>query len=224
MTIPEFKFDASILLHEDLVPYLRDMQNFKALQHPLVYQVPYSPELNDMINKQYEFRLKKISEVRKEKDWAAFFILYERPYRLQAFMDVEEQMSHPDYWRYLAYVIQDSENLWQFLNLLLPLLKTKKRPLRRWLMTQKEQSILMQQPEEFEIYRGCSDKNKNGISWTLDKEKAIWFAKRFNCKNPLLIEGKVLRKNVWAYFEGRNESEILIDYLKVQDKNYLSLK
>lgn len=72
-------------------------------------------------------------------------------------------------------------------------------------------------PDEFYVYRGLMKKAKvQALSWTLDLDKAVWFAKRF--KN----EGKVYRglcrkKDILVYLSSRNEEEIVVDWRKLRE-------
>lgn len=67
---------------------------------------------------------------------------------------------------------------------------------------------------KLEIYRGETSKStsyKNGgISWTISKDKAEWFAKRFN-SNGCVYKLEVNLEDVLAFLECRDEDEIIID-------------
>jgi hypothetical protein len=66
-------------------------------------------------------------------------------------------------------------------------------------------------PDTVTIYRGCSEQNKYGWSWSLDKEKALWFAKRsVGYEVRYLLKAKVSRHDILGYLSGRNESELII--------------
>ena len=53
------------------------------------------------------------------------------------------------------------------------------------------------------------NKNKSGYSYTLNKEKAKWFANRFG--NNGLVETRTINKSdVFAYTNQRGENEIII--------------
>ena len=57
-----------------------------------------------------------------------------------------------------------------------------------------------------------------GLSWTQDREQAIWFAKRFHAvhgERGKVIEGICKKADVLAYFAGRDEQEIVVDPEKV---------
>lgn len=68
-------------------------------------------------------------------------------------------------------------------------------------------------PWRFTVYRGTKKENDyDALSWTLDYEKAEWFANRFGTKGKV-ISKKVKRKDVLAFFNDEDESEIIIWWL-----------
>lgn len=69
------------------------------------------------------------------------------------------------------------------------------------------------------IYRGESSKSnsyKRALSWTLSKEKAIWFAERFDNDEPKVYKTKIPINKVLAYFDSRGEEEIIVNYDDLQ--------
>ena len=69
-----------------------------------------------------------------------------------------------------------------------------------------------------EVYRGVSfDGKPKGLSWTLSKDKALWFASRFKGKNAKVYKMTIDLNNekeadaILAYFSSRNEDEVVID-------------
>lgn len=69
------------------------------------------------------------------------------------------------------------------------------------------------------VYRGVKENNYKGLSWTIDRNIATWFAKRFsyNVNKVYLFSGHLKKKDIIAFFDCRNESEIVCDYRKVKD-------
>lgn len=65
------------------------------------------------------------------------------------------------------------------------------------------------------VYRGI---NKNYLdvdfdwSWTTDRDKAEWFANRFGCTDPLVLEFDTRKDpyRVWCVFEDDPENEVLL--------------
>lgn len=205
------------LLHSDepldpvLVPWLEETEFLgTVLKHPLVFSIPFmSPALANRALRQKQEMLAKYKE---EQNWWGCVWVYERPYRLEALMDIADEMTDSQYWEMVGDVWTDSENIWQNYEEWLELLSDE-RPGREFMMSEEEREALASLPEEIEVYRGCHrELNEGGLSWTTDKERATWFAKRFadhRDGEPLVIVGKVKRENVLAYFTGRSESEIV---------------
>lgn len=202
-------------LHPDLEDYYDEdgVAGFPALRHPLVYSVPLFS--NGQANRIYELKLKQTREARLQKKYERWVFLHERPYRLEAFGEICHNLKDTEYWGILGSIWTDTENQWQNLLVWKGALSST-RPFRHYLMDEKEDQALRSLPEFVTVYRGCVEKlNENGLSWTLSKEKAQWFAGRFTHKG----EGKVLEKivpksEIIALFLGRNESEIVLEVKK----------
>ena len=65
-------------------------------------------------------------------------------------------------------------------------------------------------PETLTVYRGVTSHNSRNIkalSWTLDRDKAEWFAHRFD-ENGTVYEAEIDKKYVLAFFASRNEAEV----------------
>ena len=63
------------------------------------------------------------------------------------------------------------------------------------------------------VYRGVTSYNANrvkALSWTLEREKAEWFAHRFD-EDGAVYEAKIDKAHVYAFFSSRNESEVIVD-------------
>ena len=69
------------------------------------------------------------------------------------------------------------------------------------------------------IYRGVRVNNYKGLSWTIDKQRAEWFAKRFgiNGEKGYVFTGLINKKDIIAFFDSRNEEEVVCDYRKIKD-------
>lgn len=73
----------------------------------------------------------------------------------------------------------------------------------------------IEQPTEpLTIYRGCTLTRIDGMSWTLDQEKARWFASRFPALYGETMAVATIEMNpdrILGIATGRNESEVIID-------------
>jgi 3-methyladenine DNA glycosylase Tag len=73
-------------------------------------------------------------------------------------------------------------------------------------------------PDEITIYRGILEGHTvNGLSWSLDRDKASWFAKRFTHYNlpHVLLTARAKKSDAHALLLGRKEDEIVIDQFEI---------
>lgn len=95
----------------------------------------------------------------------------------------------------------------------------------RLMMNEAELSEFGKLPEKIKVWRGVVgntstfDLDLLGCSWTLDYEQALWFTDRkrgFGDEEYPLVFGLTINKeDVLSYFSRCNESEILIDFTKI---------
>jgi len=200
-------------LHPDLVPYFEPESNGKwsMLRAPLVYQVPFFT--NAFANYYYGERKKQVEQLTSEGKYREAIWMYERPYRLEAFEMYADRFSDEQYWSTLADVWTDTENAWQYRKRWVKLYQSK-RPARHALMDADEYTKYQSLPAIVTIYRGCQEGiNENGLSWTLDKSKAQWFATRF-AKEGIVIEKSIPKEQIIAYYSGRGEEEVIVEVKK----------
>jgi hypothetical protein len=89
-------------------------------------------------------------------------------------------------------------------------------------MTPKERASLEGMSSSFPVWRGVGFRGRiKGLSWTLDREKAVWFARRFRHRGSgKLIHAQIERDNVHAFFQGRREAEVVasdVEVLKIEN-------
>lgn len=81
------------------------------------------------------------------------------------------------------------------------------------LMEDDEYEQLQKMDDTLTVYRGVTSYNADNIKalfWTLNKEKAEWFAHRFN-EDGMVYEAQIDKEHIYAVFNGRNESEVVLD-------------
>jgi hypothetical protein len=126
----------------------------------------------------------------------------------------QDKLTDKEYWENLAhlYSLHDYEQL-PFK--LYKSMFNADRPEKQYLMTDEERDFLNKLPEEVTIYRGMSkkefDSGEFGLSWTLDKSIADFFVGRvlYNEKEKVVKELIIPKDKITAYFDGRQESEII---------------
>jgi hypothetical protein len=209
-------------LHPELAEYLFESdisglpQGMLALKHPLMYQIPYFPKANGYYNKAYAYKKEKVEEALFHGRWAEYIVLHERAWRHDALLTCLQEGLGDDedgdaIWQRIASVWMDSENIHQNLESWMKLW-TSNYPNRRAAMDPKEQKAFDKLPDMVDVYRGVRhDVAAKGLSWTLDRSRAIWFAHRFihgDC-TPHLVTAMVPKKCVLAHFLRKNEDEIV---------------
>ena len=86
------------------------------------------------------------------------------------------------------------------------------------LMNESEYKEFRALDDPITIYRGVTPhnaKNIRALSWTMDYDVAEWFSKRFD-EDGTVYEAQINKEHILALFNGRNESEVIVDpkYLK----------
>jgi hypothetical protein len=66
-------------------------------------------------------------------------------------------------------------------------------------------------PERIQVFRGAPEDCADGLSWTTDAERADWFARRLSNESAEVWTTTVKNTDVLAMFNGRKESEIVVD-------------
>ena len=127
--------------------------------------------------------------------------------------------SFPDkhFWRMLGEIYTQGEGTWNVRGIYAILFKANRSD-RHHVMTIDERKALAKLPEVITVHRGFALRNRKGLSWTLGRAKAEWFARRqalFLSKKKgvraRVVSGVCSRADVIAYFTGRKEEEILVD-------------
>jgi hypothetical protein len=226
-------------LHPDLVPYWDDGPDvvFPCVRHPLVYSVPHTPQMNAIVNRQYESKLELVEQARVRRDLSSFVFLHERPYRVAALREVADGEAHrwglsewsPDndslWWTAVREAWIDSENIhqnlpdWEHLFLANNCFRRNTRSL---VMTSADSAVLDFRVTQaltgevhlLKIYRGVSSPTETmGWSWTTNRDKAKWFANRFSTNNlgGWVWAGEVDPRAIVAIFGDRNEAEVVVD-------------
>ncbi len=206
---------------EKLLPELKPFEYTGPLglgvYHPLLIEMFYNPEHCALLNLRYREKKRAVAEARAERKWSSYIWLHERPYRIRALLDaMRSGMKDPH--ELIASVWIDSENIWQHKSEWLLIWKDLANP--HLVMDANERTVFDYMPETLTIFRGIRHRTHwlKGLSWTRDKERAVWFAHRLATKKnrPVVVEAKVNKADVLAFFNGRNEEEIVVLPRKVE--------
>ncbi len=145
------------------------------------------------------------------------YMLINKPYLLLWFKLINEHLDEKDFAKLFAEIWVRSENPNCDVNVSLEeCIEYFKKANKKYLMDKNEYKIFVELPETIHVYRGVSkNRNPKGLSYTIDKEKAIWFQNRFADEEDegFLIEKDVSKENILAFFANRGEMEIVVDVL-----------
>lgn len=212
---------------EDLLPELKRYRQHRGtyldgFYHPLFHCSTFHEGHFAYVNHLYRESQKQLEECRRKKDFYGAVFCYTTPHLLEGFVEELGEADDKTYWTVLGAVWINGEAPWTNRKLFLQLFSGA-RPHRDHLMDADERKALKKLPNQLKVYRGFGGERGKGLSWTLDREKAVWFAKRFHevhGKPGRVIEGVCQKADVFAYFAGRNESEIVIapEMVKAQKK------
>ena len=200
-------------LDPELAAYLQEDDDGVAhLRHPLVYSIFHVPMLNRNVNRQLAWKRERLAMYREERDLHSIIDAHERPYRVDALLELAAEVTDCEWWELVAYTWTDSENIrecahaWEFI------LRTD-RAQHQCMMRDDEREAFAALPKLIAVYQGCTDQRDDGLSWTTDRAKAEWFANRFASMEkaePVVRAAFVDKTDVLAYLTRRNESEILV--------------
>ena len=210
-------------LNAALRPYLEKTNTVfgTILKHPF-YVGGVNPHHAAMANEVIATRQRLLDESIEAGQWGNALSLYEHQFMLEGFLELADNFDDATFWKLFSYTWANQEQVWTNRKVFLTLFQAE-RPGREALMDEDEHEALRNLPDEFPVYRGFQGRREKGISWTTDRDKAVWFANRFamldHLGEPKLLTGVARKENVLAHFLGRGESEIVIDPAKVNKKN-----
>ena len=150
-----------------------------------------------------------IPGVRYEKD---------RILRIQAFKAIRPLLKGKLYWYALKNTYTGSDDLFEYRDYLKELFESDE-PYRDFILNREGRKYLIELPNEITIYRGMTiaefESKEFGISWSLKKEVAEFFANKYmrnfstKGEKTKVHKLKISKDQILAYFNERNEHEII---------------
>ncbi|MGK9053117.1 hypothetical protein [Neorhizobium petrolearium] len=156
---------------------------------------------------------------RRARKWEAYVFTHHRPYRVDALLEAVREVGASRLWPLVGHVWRDSESNMQSEDEWAEIWSHaydrhgRFRKCHKRVMSAKDQRTFEAFPEILTVYRGCfSEDDVIAYSWTLDREKAEWFARRKRWNgSPVVAKVEVHKSAALAYFSDRNESEVVLD-------------
>jgi hypothetical protein len=211
-------------LRPELYQYVRlergpaDMRTF-LLNHPLLSVEIENFNSCQVIHSQINDATDELEEAIDENRWRDVIYRHDERYRVRAFCEYAHLLSDQDYWTILGDIYRGYQAEGTLPDafpevLILHKLLQCGRLYREFLMDEGDREIYRRLPPKFTIYRGFTRGDGSGISWTLDRKIAVFFAWRefalSDGKYPIRVRTAVVRDKslVYAYFG--KEAEILV--------------
>lgn len=197
---------------------------------PMIVQHPFTSSGYVAISKNGKMEFVNITEDKENLlAWQSFiekqfdnadsvyqiYMMINKPYALTFLKYVQPYLSKEDFSKILADAWTQSENPNNDENVdKRELLSMFRQAEPSELMTESELRKYDELEEIVTIYRGVTSynaKNIKALSWTVDRKVAEWFSHRFN-ENGTVYEAEIEKKHIFALFNGRNESEVIVDF------------
>ncbi len=161
-----------------------------------------------------KWQLEKAKIINKAETPFQIFFMLNPPYYLTFLKYAEKYLSQKDFSEMLsnAWILSEMPN--RDRNVSKGQLVTMfKQADPSVLMEPTELACLQSLDAAVTVYRGVTpynEKNLKSLSWTVNPETAQWFAHRFG-EQGKVYQATIAKEHILAYFNGRNESEVIVD-------------
>lgn len=158
--------------------------------------------------------------------WSDLIILHHRKCRLDVLLAFRAlgKVTGVEFWKLLNEVWIDTETIFLNFRTWYHLFTAATPQECSAFMTDEDKAEFAKLPDEFTIYRGYRPDlgNRDGLSWTLDRELAQRFGNRawtsLTIDKPLtdprnpgrVAERRVKKREVFAFLTGREEAEVIL--------------
>lgn len=194
-------------LDDELKPYVTDGPVGKCLKHPLVFDpIAIVPGL---ANRRLYQKKQQLEKAVRKGDYRQALWLYERPYRMPMVLEWQDEVDNDLLRELLVSAWMDTEFPFQYDQEELLAIFRRLRPVSD---VSGVDDKYLEHLKGATVYRGVgSPKYMLGFSWTKSAERAEWFAKRFRTNGAVYVVQIKSIDNILGIFEGRGESEVLLD-------------
>ena len=155
-----------------------------------------------------------VKQIAQAKNAYHIYMMLNKPYALSFLSLAEPHLSKKDFSEILADAWIRSENPNMDKNFVKKsLVDMFKKADQSILMDGEEKEVFDSFDDTVTIYRGVTSynaKNIKALSWTTDYQTAEWFAHRFG-EEGTVYEAQISKEHILAFFNGRNESEVIVD-------------
>lgn len=161
-----------------------------------------------------------LSESIDRSDILGIMCLVNSPYKLTVIKFLSSYLSDKDLGALLSGFWQQQEQISLDRNVTgVELVKWFKRADKSSLMGASILKRYNALPARVTVYRGVTERNKNkkkALSWTLDRNVAVWFANRFNTGTGEVWKITVPKERILCLFDGE-EHEVIVDLYRYKE-------
>lgn len=206
-------------LRPDLRPFLQETEVGYFIRHPFCNEMVQYLDRCALIHQTIDKQAAMADACFEAHDYEGYINCIEIYSQPEWFAKDADLLSDDRYWPILSRIYQAQKFTHYYRELFDGLFRAD-RPGRENLMTPEERETLAKLPDVLTVYRGYSDDDAEGyaegISWTLDRRVALWYANwNSDADYPRLITAKVRKSDVWAFFDG---GDLLLPPEAVYDK------
>lgn len=198
---------------ERLHPDLQACVHNGTLCHPLLGTRPYERHFTPIYNRTYARKQELLQRAQASGSWATGIQLYDRPFRPAALQALAERMDDAEYWRLVAEVWIDAEDVFAE-KARWTQIWSSPRPCRDQVMTPAEHERLRRiKTQTVVIYRASDDPTIiDGLSWAFNAKVGIGAR--------VLVTAEIRKQHIQAYFARpgrRDEVVALPQHYKIID-------
>lgn len=185
------------------------------IQHPVydtILQIIDGKPFNllEDINAFKKLQQKTVDSIFRKKTALGVLFMIRASYRLTFFKYCKNDLSEEDYSNLLMEAWLTEENPMSDVNVSMKeLLSYFKKANKEIMMCSKDLAAYNTFPDKVTIYRGVKEP-KLGMSWTLSKSKAEWFATRFS-DTGYIFQAIANKSDILCYTNDRNEKEVILN-------------
>ncbi len=188
----------------------------RSLVHPVLHAPVIRLDRCAYLHREIETGEAVATELLGDGNVYGFVCCHTAPFRVAAFRKALRKLGakikDKDYWQTLRLAYETNENPSGHCHTFRRWLAARRRS-REYFMELEERDLLRRLPDSFTVYRGYSRFRGEGMSWTLDRRVADWFAhRRADWGQPRVITGLVRRDDVLALLESAGEAEVLVPH------------
>ncbi len=197
------------------------------IMHPIFETEIVGMPNGEFMNLREGDNLKKVREaytkaIKEASSYTAVMMTIRSSYQLTFLKFTKQYMSHKDFDEWLAHCWVACENPNQDKNVSIStFISWFKHADKRTIMNDEDYEYYCNLPDEVEIYRGVAvgRAEQKGLSWTANYDTAEWFAKRYDDdrvnKHGYILKAKIRKEDVLAYFNTRDEDELVCNSSKI---------